>query len=135
MHSGVARAVGLTLISALAAYSGGCTPTRGVNVHNATGEMVSVEMLAHEPSGEVVTYGKAVVDIDETFLNTMVEPVRGQTLRARFRLGSQTLADENWVMINLPKDTTRYYSLQVIDGRLKALPQLRGRPESNTSTQ
>lgn len=108
---------------------GGCAPTHGVDVYNATGEYVTVEMLSHDAAGDMNVYSTATLNRDATFINSMESPVKGQSLRARFRLEDQTLADENWVMLNLPEKTTRYYRLELIDGRLKAIEEKRGRPE------
>lgn len=107
----------------------GCAPTHGVDVYNATGEYVTVEMLSHDAAGDMTLYSTATLNRDSTFINSMDSPVKGQSLRARFRLEDQTLADENWVMLNLPEKTTRYFRLELADGRLKAIEEKRGRPE------
>lgn len=109
---------------------GACAPTHGVDVYNATGQVISVEMLSHDPNGEMTTYGSATINRDASFVNSMEAPVRGQSMRARFRVEGESLAEENWVMVNLPGKTMRYYQLEMVDGRLKAVEQKRGRPES-----
>ena len=116
-----------------AMFIGGCAETNGVDVYNATDQVVKVEMLSHDATGAMSVYSTAIINRGATFTNRMEEPVRGQALRARFMLEHETQADENWVMLNLPGKSTRFYQLELVDGRLKAVAQKRGRPEAQTS--
>lgn len=132
------RLSGLVMFAAMTAAvatTGGCAETHGVDVYNATGEIVTVEMLSHDAAGTMTVYSTGTINRDSTFTNRMESPVRGQALRARFMLEGQSLADENWVMLNLPDNSTRFYQLELVDGRLKAVTQKRGRPEKEKSPQ
>jgi hypothetical protein len=129
------RLAGCALMGVAAVVLGGCADTHGVDVYNATGEIVTVEMLSHDAAGTMTVYSTATINRDATFTNRMESPVRGQALRARFMLEGQSMDDENWVMLNLPNKSTRFYQLEVVDGRLKAVVQKRGRPEAVTAPQ
>lgn len=111
-----------------------CAPNYGVDVYNDTDRIVNVEMLTLDPGGTMTVYSTARLNRGGTFINRMDEAPRGQTMRARFTLEGQTVADENWVMLNLPDSKTRFYQLELApDGRLKAVTQKPNRPERETS--
>lgn len=124
------RLGGCAAVCVIAAGLGGCADANGVDVYNATGEVVNVEMLTLDAGGTMTVYATGTINRDSTFSNRMESPVRGQAMRARFTLDGQSLADENWVMLNLPGKSTRFYQLELVDGRLKAVTQKRGRPEA-----
>ena len=64
------------------------------------------------------------------FVNKMTKSPRGQSMRARFSIMGRS-NDENdrtaWVMLNLPEDAVRTYSLRYDAGRLHAEEFKRGR--------
>ena len=102
---------------------GACTaPTHGVQAFNATDQTVRAEMITVDAAGESSVYATAIVSSGATFVNRMPAPVRGQLMRARFTLADQTLADNNWVMLNLPdRKKSRVFTLRLENGRLVAV--------------
>lgn len=127
------RWIALSLIASPLLVAAGCAPTYGVDVYNATDKIVNVELLTLDPEGTMTVYSTGTINKEGTFINRMDKSPRGQTMRARFMIDGQKLEDENWVMLNLPTTQTRFFQLELADGRLKAVPQKPNRPEREKS--
>lgn len=112
----------------------GCGPdTHGVNLVNSTDRVVLAEFLTIDTAGEMTPYGRAIVQPGDQFTHRMEDAPRGQRSRVRLVLEGETPDYDNWVLMSLSEEKTRYYDLRLIDGRLRAVEQKRGRPTPRTT--
>ena len=121
-----ALAIGLTGIVLTLAACGDVA--YGVEVYNDTDEVIRAEMLTVNAQGESAPYSSAIVNRGAVFENRMAGPVRDQAMRVRFTLADNPRDDPNWIMLSIPQDKSRTYSLRLEGGRLRAQEFTRSKP-------
>ncbi len=98
----------------------------GVRVTNQTDRIVRAELVQLRPNGEMTTWSTQTVSPGAEFKDVVDGEERRPGMRVRFTLADQTVADGNWVLLNLPDKKDRVYDLVLIGNHLSAREQRRG---------
>jgi hypothetical protein len=113
---------------------GGCQ-SYGLDVRNDTGQILKVELMDISPTGSASVMGSSVLPKYAAFTHKLDDSTYGNGRRVRFLLPetSPDEADLGQVELKVPEARTRYYNLEVVNGRLVARELVRGRRTENTT--
>ncbi len=107
---------------------GGCE-SYGLDVRNDTNQILKVEFLDVSSTGSTTVMGTSVLPKHAEFTHKLDDSVYGNGRRVRFILPDASPEDEDLAAVDLklPDTRTRYYNLEVVNGRLVARELVRGR--------
>ena len=112
--------VSLALLAALGLQPGCASDVHGVEVNNQTDRIVRAELLQLRKDGEMHAYSIQTIAPEAEFKHKVAGEDRKRGMRVRFTLAAQTVADGNWVMLNLPDTRDRIYDLVLVGNHLSA---------------
>lgn len=124
VRSGVMMAATLGVMGVLGLLSG-CAHPPGVDVMNKTGQTLNVEYMSVTSDGSAQTYSRGVVSNESNVLYR-VDQTDNDGVRIRFSLPNAPEADGTFIVLNPPKNQTKYYDLEYTAGRLVARERKKG---------
>ncbi|GEM_PF-3523812 len=120
-------AMGFIGATALCAATG-CSTTYGVDIQNRTGQNLMVEFMDVASDGSTTTYSTARLGPKGSFTNQVTHTEQGFGKRVRFSLPDRPPQDSAArVDLKLSDDRSRYYDLELNNGRLVAKELAKGR--------
>lgn len=117
---GIGLGMGLGVLVALGLGGCGGTKLSGFRVDNKTEQIVRVELLQLEKTGEMKAFSTQTLSPGGEFVHLVDESDFRRGMRARFVLAGDEASMGNWVMFNIAENRERRYELQLVNGRLSA---------------